>query len=88
MNIESITQETIAADEIVTRVVINQVESQCILLRLIIGALGRPGVDNDMEVMSAGDKCIFLWTQPALSLTETRALIERTIAPSSLKASA
>lgn len=83
MQIQAITQEAIAdTDEILTRVVINQVASQCILVRLMMKALGRPGVDNDMEIMGAGDEWIFLWTQPQLTIEQTRELITGAIAPS------
>jgi hypothetical protein len=63
MNIESIERDTIPeTDEIITTVTIKGVTSQCILARLIIGALGRPGVDNDLEFIGSGDRWLISWT--------------------------
>lgn len=80
MNIESITRESIPkTDEIITTVTIEGVSSQCILTRLIIQAMGRPGIDNDLEFFGSGDRWLISWTQPQLSLAETRELITKTI---------
>ena len=82
MKIESIEQEPInGTDEVMTTVVMNEVASQCILARLMIGALGRPGVDNDMEFMGSGDRWIVVWTQPMLTIDETREVVNKAIAP-------
>ena len=82
MNIESIDQESIdGTDAVMTTVVMNNVASQCILARLMIAALGRPGVDNDMEFMGSGDRWIVVWTQPKLTIDETREVVKRAIAP-------
>jgi hypothetical protein len=62
-----------------TEVIISEVASPCILSRLMINALGRPGIDTDMEVMSGGDRCIICWTQPQLSLDAVKAKLERVI---------
>jgi hypothetical protein len=62
-------------------VVMNNVASQCILARLMIAALGRPGVDNDMEFMGSGDRWIVVWTQPKLTIDETREVVNKAIAP-------
>ncbi len=82
MRIESIEQESIAdTDEVMTRIVLHGVDSQCTLARLMIKALGRPGVDNDMEFLGSGDRWMILWTQPQLPLEETRMLVETAITP-------
>jgi hypothetical protein len=82
MQIELIEQEPIdGADAALTRVIVQNVDSQCTLARLMIQALGRPGVDNDMEFVGSGDRWMILWTQPRLSLDETRTLVEAAIAP-------
>jgi hypothetical protein len=82
MNIESIDHEPIdGTDTVMTTVVINNVASQCILARLMIAALGRPGVDNDMEFMGSGDRWIVVWTQPKLTIDETREVVNKAIAP-------
>lgn len=82
MNIESIARDTIpGTDEIITTVTINGVTSQCILARLVIAALGRPGVDNDLEFIGSGDRWLVSWTQPQLTLEETRELITKTLIP-------
>jgi hypothetical protein len=76
MNIQSIDQEQLDGDKtIMTKVVFSNVESQCILTRLIIKALGRPGVDTDLEFIGSGEQLIMMWTYPMLTLEETRALI-------------
>ncbi len=82
MQIESIAQESIhGTDRLLTTVVITQVPSHCILARLLINTLGRPGVNNDLELIGADARWIITWTYPELTLTETQALIERAIAP-------
>lgn len=90
MKIESIEQEyltesteaKLGSDPILlTEVIISEVASPCILSRLMINALGRPGIDTDMEVMSGGDRCIICWTQPQLSLEVVKARLERAIYP-------
>jgi hypothetical protein len=93
MKIESIEQECLtppANDEansnaiVATRVIIGEVSSPCILSRLMIDRLGRPGIDNDMELFHSGDRCIIVWTQPQLTLEATQAFIEQAIAPPAL----
>jgi hypothetical protein len=82
MKIESIKRETIPeTDEIITTVTIEGVTSQCILARLIIKAMGRPGIDNDLEFIGSGDRWLISWTQPQLTLEETRELITKTLIP-------
>jgi hypothetical protein len=90
MRIESIQQEYIEIDaegalepEVIveTRVIFCEVSSPCILSRLMIDALGRPGVNNDLELFNSGDRCIATWTQPQLSLEATQALLSRAIVP-------
>lgn len=82
MNIESIERETIpGTDEIITTVTIEGVTSQCILARLIIKAMGRPGIDNDLEFIGSGDRWLISWSQPQLTLEETRELITKTLIP-------
>jgi hypothetical protein len=48
--------ESIVLDEGITKVVISQVESQCLLGRVLMEHLGRPGVDNDLEMLGIGDE--------------------------------
>lgn len=82
MNVESIETENIpGTDEIITTVTIEGVSSQCILARLIIKAMGRPGIDNDLEFVGSGDRWLISWTQPQLTLEETRELITKTLMP-------
>ncbi len=82
MKIASIDQEPIdGTDEVMTRVVMTEVASQCILARLMIKALGRPGLDNDMELVGSGEEWEILWTQPKLTIEETRELVALAIAP-------
>jgi hypothetical protein len=82
MNIESIERDTIPeTDEIITTVIIKGVTSQCILARLVISVLGRPGVDNDLEFIGSGDRWLISWTQPQLTLEETRELMTKTLTP-------
>lgn len=59
MRIESIEQECITDSQnknetkneaiVATKVIIQGVSSPCVLSRLMIAKLGRPGIDNDME---------------------------------------
>lgn len=81
MKIESIDRESFAdnSDSLITTVVINEVTSPCILTRLLIEALGKPGRDNDMEFMGTGDQWIISWTKPELTKEETRKLITKAI---------
>ncbi len=81
MKIESIDYESFpeSSDTVITTVVINEVASQCILARLMIEALGKPGKDNDMEFMGSGDRWIISWTTPQLTQQETRELVSKAI---------
>lgn len=80
MNIELIDQESCDEDNIVlTKVVLSQVESQCILSRLAIKALGRPGVDTDLQFFGSGDCWTLMWTYPTLTLEATRTLVTNLI---------
>jgi hypothetical protein len=82
MNIESIEREDIpGTSEILTTVTIEGVTSQCILARLIIAAMGKPGIDNDLEFIGSGDRWLISWTQPQLTLEETIELLTKTLAP-------
>lgn len=93
MKIASIEQEWLADEDmeaaedlvseaiVVTRVTIAEVESPCILSRLLISALGRPGTDSDMQLLTSGDQCVVLWTRPQLSLETAQALIHQAISP-------
>lgn len=76
MNIELIDQEPLDEPNIVmTKVVLSQVESQCILARLAIKALGRPGANTDLAFFGSGEHWTLMWTYPTLTLEATRALI-------------
>ncbi|MCU0541457.1 MAG: hypothetical protein MUE44_04625 [Oscillatoriaceae cyanobacterium Prado104] len=80
MNIKSIERESIPdTDDIMTAVTIEGVSSPCILTRLIIKAMGRPGIDNDLEFIGSGDRWLISWSQPELSLEETRELMTKTL---------
>ena len=83
MKIESIEQELIkGTTTILTRVTLNQVNSPCILSRLMIDSLGKPGIDNDLELLGSGSQWEVVWTQPMLTIEQTRELISQAIAPS------
>lgn len=80
MKIESITHESIdGTDTVITTVVIHEVVSQCILARLMIQALGRPGIDNDMELLGSGDKWAIVWTQSKLTINNTKDLVTKAL---------
>ena len=80
MNIQSITHETIdGTDDVLTTVIINQVPSQCILVRLLIDVLGKPGIDNDMEMLGSGDTWTIIWSQPLAMIDNTRDLMSKAI---------
>ena len=80
MNVESISHEPIeGTDNVLTTVVINQVASQCILARLLIDVLGKPGIDNDLEMMGSGDTWTIIWTQPFAIIENTKVLITKAI---------
>jgi hypothetical protein len=90
MKIESIEQEYMENSSdyddnhpgiVATKVIFRDVSSPCILSRLMIDVLGRPGKDNDMELLNSGDRCIVIWTQPQLSLEATQNLIDAAITP-------
>ena len=81
MKIQSINHEPINGTEMVmTTIVINEVTSQCILARLIIDALGRPGIDNDLEMLGSGDTWTIIWTQHQTMIDNSRELIMQAIA--------
>lgn len=80
MKIQSINHEPInGTDTVMTTVVINQVTSQCILARLMIDTLGRPGIDNDMEMLGSGDTWTIIWSQPKMMIDGTEGLITKAI---------
>lgn len=80
MKIQSINHEPIeGTDTVMTTVVIDEVTSQCILARLMIDALGRPGIDNDMEMLGSGDTWTILWNQPKEMMDKTRELLTKAI---------
>lgn len=90
MKVESIQQEYISNSNInndknqgivATKIIFREVSSPCILSRLMIDLLGRPGKDNDMELINSGDRCIVIWTQPQLSLKAAQNLINSAIRP-------
>jgi hypothetical protein len=80
VNIKSIEREAIAdTDLLITTVVVSEVTSPCILARVMIDAFGRPGVDNDMELVGSGNQWVISWTQPNLTLDETTELVTKAI---------
>jgi hypothetical protein len=83
MHIESIEQEQIAGTQrVLTRVTLNRVSSSCILSRLAMDTLGRPGIDNDLQLLGSGSQWEMVWTKPQLTIEQTREIISRIIAPS------
>jgi hypothetical protein len=87
MKVDLIEQECISysndnnQEVVATKVIFRDVSSPCILSRLMIDLLGRPGKDNDMELINGGDRCIVIWTQPQLSLEAAQNLIHSVITP-------
>ncbi|MDJ0595699.1 MAG: hypothetical protein QNJ72_37900 [Pleurocapsa sp. MO_226.B13] len=80
MKIESIEQQLIEGTEtILTRVMLNQVSSPCILSRLMMDTLGKPGIDNDLEFLGSGSQWEVVWTEPELTIEQTREIINRAI---------
>jgi hypothetical protein len=76
MNIESISQKPFDDDgSVFTEVVLNNVESQCLLTRSAIKALGRPGADTDLSFFGSGDQWTLMWSYPTFTLEETRELV-------------
>lgn len=83
MKIESIEQELIEGTEtILTRVTFNQVSSSCILSRLMIDTLGKPGIDNNLQLLGSRSQWEVVWTEPKLTIEETREIISKALAPS------
>jgi hypothetical protein len=91
MKIASIEQALLSDEEmheaageaiLMTKVTLAEVESVCILSRLLISALGRPGRESDMQLFTSGDQCIVMWTRPQLSLEAATTAINQAIAPS------
>lgn len=86
MKIKSIEQELIEGTEIMlTKVTLNQVNSSCILSRLMINTLGKPGIDNDLQLLGSGSQWEVLWTEPKLTIEQTREIISKAIAISGEK---
>ena len=84
MKLESIHQErAIDTHRTIFKVVVGEVDSYCILARQMIQVLGRPGTDNDMEMLGANGTWTIVWTEPQLTLEEATRLMERAIAPQS-----
>jgi hypothetical protein len=80
MKVESIHQETLEnGSDTLTEVVLSGVESLCILSRVMIKAIGRPGVDSDLEFLGSGDRWVIAWTFPNLPLEEVRDLLDRSL---------
>ena len=81
MQIELIDQQVMEGfDRPINRVILNQVDSPCILSRLLTKALGRPGIDTDMELVGGGMRWTIMWTEPEFDLPEIRELIMNAIA--------
>lgn len=80
MKVESIYQEKLAeGEETLTEVVLTGVESLCILSRVMIKAIGKPGVDSDLEFLGSGDRWVIAWTYPHLPLEDVQDLLARTL---------
>ena len=83
MKIESIEQETIEGTEtMLTRVKFDRVNSSCILSRLMIAALGKPGIDNNLQILGFESQWEVIWTEPKLTIEQTRELITQALNPS------
>lgn len=81
MKLESISQAPLEdSDRMLTTIVVEEVESSCILARQMIDVLGRPGVDNDMQMLGANDTWTIVWTTPQLTLAQATHLVNQTIA--------
>lgn len=82
MKLESIHQEVVSdTDRVITSAVIDGVHSHCILARQMITLLGRPGVDNDMEMLGTNDTWTIIWSKPHHTLQEAINLVSQAIAP-------
>lgn len=80
MNIEAIEQHLIEDTKIIlTTIRLNQVNSPCLLSRMIIDALGKPGIDNDLTFLGSGSHWEVSWSKPKLSIEQTREIITRAI---------
>jgi hypothetical protein len=80
MKVESIYQEKLDdTDETLTEVVLSGVDSLCILSRVMIKAIGRPGVDSDLEFLGSGDRWVIAWTYPHLPLEAVQDLLDKTL---------
>ena len=83
MKIKSIEQELIEGTEIIlTKVTLNQVNSSCILSRLMINTLGKPGIDNDLQLLGSGSQWEVVWTEPKLTIEQTKEIISKAITTS------
>jgi hypothetical protein len=83
MKVESIHQEQLEdSSDTLTEVVLSGVESLCILSRVMIKAIGRPGVDSDLEFLGSGDRWVIAWTFPYLPIEDLQDLLEKTLAVS------
>lgn len=47
----------------------------------MIDALGRPGVDSDMEMMRANSTWTVVWSKPQLTLAQATHLVNQVIDP-------
>ena len=82
MKLASINQEPLPdSSQIMTRAVITEVASNCILARQLIDVLGRPGVDTDMEMLGTNGTWTIVWTEPQLTLAEATHRMNQAIAP-------
>ena len=81
MKLESIHQELLDdTTRMITRVVIKDVASNCILARQMIDVLGRPGTENDMEMIGTNGTWTIVWTEPQLTLEEATHRVNQAIA--------
>ncbi|MEO1403695.1 MAG: hypothetical protein AAFV72_20955 [Cyanobacteria bacterium J06635_1] len=82
MKLESIDQDLMTdTNQVITRVVLNGVASHCSLARQLIDVLGRPGIDNDMEMLGTNSTWTIVWSEPSHTLEEATHLINQAIAP-------
>lgn len=82
MKLESVSQMPIDdSDFLLTTAIIGEVSSSCILARQMIDALGRPGIDSDMEMLGTNPTWTITWTQPSLTLEQATNLMSQAIAP-------
>jgi len=82
MKLKSVSQVPLdGSDRVLTTAIVEEVQSSCILARQTLDVLGRPGADNDLEMLGSGRTWMLAWTEPQLTLARATRLMEQAIAP-------